>query len=75
MRMMGKRVNYAGRSVISPDPQISTDEIGVPQFVAQTLTFPQRVADFNLEEMKRLVINGADGYPGANVVEDAAGTK
>ncbi len=28
--MMGKRVDYAARSVISPDPYINMDEIGVP---------------------------------------------
>ena len=38
--MMGKRVNYAARSVISPDPNIQTNEIGLPLFVATTLTYP-----------------------------------
>ena len=75
MKMMGKRVNFAGRSVISPDPYITTDQIGVPEFMAQKLTFPQSVASFNLEFMKELVITGPYGYPGANVIEDENGNK
>ena len=45
--MMGKRVNYAGRSVISPDAYIDTDEIGVPQIFAKKLTYPQPVNSVN----------------------------
>ena len=50
--MMGKRVNYGGRSVISPDPYITTDQIGVPVFMAKKLTFPESVASFNLEKLR-----------------------
>ena len=39
MKMMGKRVNYAGRSVISPDPMIGSNEVGIPLYIAQKLTF------------------------------------
>ena len=49
MKMMGKRVNYGGRSVISPDPYITTDQIGVPIFMARKLTFPESVSSFNAE--------------------------
>lgn len=41
--MMGKRVNFAARSVISPDPCIGTGEIGVPPYFAKRLSFPERV--------------------------------
>lgn len=41
--MMGKRVNYAARSVISPDVLLETNQIGVPLYFAQTLTFPEPV--------------------------------
>ena len=47
MKMMGKRVNYAARSVISPDPNLNTNEVGVPLFMAKKLTFPETVNDFN----------------------------
>ena len=47
MKMMGKRVNYAARSVISPDPNLNTNEVGVPLFMAKKLSFPETVNDVN----------------------------
>jgi DNA-directed RNA polymerase I subunit RPA1 len=67
--MMGKRVNYAGRSVISPDVYINTDEIGIPEIFAKKLTYPQPVNSINFWEMRQLVLNGPDVYPGACLVE------
>ncbi len=75
MKMMGKRVNFAARSVISPDPYIDTNEIGIPQFMAKKLTFPENVAAYNAHKLRKLVTNGPDLYPGANVVEDERGIK
>ncbi|XP_015795120.1 DNA-directed RNA polymerase I subunit RPA1 [Tetranychus urticae] len=63
--MMGKRVNYAARSVISPDPYISVDEIGIPEIFATRLSYPQPVTPWNVEVMKKAVINGPDIHPGA----------
>ena len=62
--MMGKRVNYAARSVISPDPYINTDEIGIPQVIAKRLTYPQPVTDWNAQELRQMVMNGPDVHPG-----------
>lgn len=62
--MMGKRVNYACRSVISSDPYLGTTEIGIPLRFAKELTYPQPVADWNVEAMRELVENGAGVYPG-----------
>jgi DNA-directed RNA polymerase I subunit RPA1 len=70
MKMMGKRVNYGGRSVISPDPYITTDQIGVPTFMAKKLTFPESVCSFNAERLRQLVRNGSSVHPGANMIED-----
>lgn len=70
MKMMGKRVNFGGRSVISPDPMIKTDQIGVPLFMAKKLTFPESVCNVNAERLAGLVRNGSLVHPGANVVED-----
>jgi DNA-directed RNA polymerase beta' subunit len=70
MKMMGKRVNFGGRSVISPDPMIKTDQIGIPLFMAKRLTFPESVANVNLERLCELVRNGSSVHPGANIVED-----
>ena len=67
--MMGKRVNFACRSVISPDPYIGTNEIGIPLYFAKTLTYPTPVTALNVAEMRKLVIRGANQYPGARCVE------
>lgn len=67
--MMGKRVNFACRSVISPDPYIGTNEIGIPRYFVETLTYPTPVTDINIEEMRRLVERGPKQYPGARWVE------
>ena len=46
--MMGKRVNFAARSVISPDPYLAAGEIGVPPYFATRLSFPERVTPWNV---------------------------
>ena len=65
MKMMGKRVNHAGRTVISPDPLIATDEVGVPLYIASKLYYPEKVTKFNKNHLKTLIINGTFKYPGA----------
>ena len=62
--MMGKRVNFAARSVISPDPYIATSEIGIPMVFASKLTYPQRVTPWNVHKLRQMVINGPEKYPG-----------
>ncbi|KAJ9610702.1 hypothetical protein H2200_005479 [Cladophialophora chaetospira] len=73
MHMMGKRVNFAARSVISPDPNIETNEIGVPMVFAKKLTYPEPVTSRNFEEMSKAVINGMEKYPGAAAIENENG--
>jgi DNA-directed RNA polymerase I subunit RPA1 len=68
--MMGKRVDYACRSVISPDPYVGTNEIGLPRYFATVLTYPTPVTDLNIKEMRELVERGVE-YPGARWVEIA----
>ncbi|KAI1178150.1 DNA-directed RNA polymerase I subunit RPA1 [Nemania sp. FL0916] len=71
--MMGKRVNFAARSVISPDPNIETSEIGVPPVFAKKLTYPEPVTSHNFREMQQAVINGVDKWPGAAAIENENG--
>ena len=71
--MMGKRVNFAARSVISPDPNIETNEIGVPPVFAKKLTYPEPVTSHNFYEMKEAVLNGVDKWPGAAAIENENG--
>ena len=66
--LSGKRVDFSGRAVISPDPYLSIDEIGIPEKVAKTLWVPEVVNELNLERLKQLVINGPDIYPGASYI-------
>ncbi|KAG4097968.1 beta and beta-prime subunits of DNA dependent RNA-polymerase [Neocallimastix lanati (nom. inval.)] len=64
--MMGKRVNYAARSVISPDVNIETNEIGIPPAFAVRLTYPEAVTQYNVNELHV--------WPGATHVQDSNGT-
>ncbi|OON21796.1 RNA polymerase Rpb1, domain 2 [Opisthorchis viverrini] len=73
MHIMGKRVNYACRSVISPDPILDVTEVGVPLFFATRLTFPTPVNMHNLAQMRQLVSNGPEIYPGARSVQTPEG--
>ncbi|CAH8537348.1 unnamed protein product [Schistosoma guineensis] len=73
MHMMGKRVNFACRSVISPDPNLSVTEVGVPLFFAFRLTFPTPVTKFNLVHLRQLVMNGPNNYPGATSIRFSNG--
>ncbi|EDU41334.1 DNA-directed RNA polymerase I subunit RPA1 [Pyrenophora tritici-repentis Pt-1C-BFP] len=71
--MMGKRVNFAARSVISPDPNIETNEIGVPPVFAKKLTYPEPVTNHNFYDLKEAVLNGPDKWPGAHAIENEFG--
>ncbi|KAJ2769087.1 hypothetical protein IWQ56_002687, partial [Coemansia nantahalensis] len=72
--MMGKRVNFAARSVISPDPNVESDEVGVPLVFAQKLTFPEPVTPHNVKELRQQVINGPETWPGAEAVQNEDGS-
>jgi len=63
--LSGKRVDFSARTVVSPDPNLDINEVGVPLDVASRLTIPEKVTAHNSEEMKRLIDNGPDTYPGA----------
>lgn len=62
--MMGKRVNFAARSVIAPDPNLNIEEVGIPEEFAKVLTFPVPVTTWNVEEMRKLILNGPNVHPG-----------
>ena len=71
--LMGKRVDYSARSVISPDPNLQVDELGVPLSIAMNLTFPEVVTDLNMDRLKKLVQNGPTKYPGAKMIKSNDG--
>lgn len=71
--MMGKRVNFACRSVISPDVYLNGGEIGIPPYFASRLSFPERVTQWNVAKLREAVIAGPGRNPGAVAVEDEQG--
>ncbi|GLV36874.1 Son of sevenless [Carabus blaptoides fortunei] len=74
MHMMGKRVNFAARSVITPDPNLNIDEIGIPEEFAKQLTYPVPVTSWNVEELRKMVMNGPNIHPGAKMIEFGDGS-
>jgi DNA-directed RNA polymerase II subunit RPB1 len=71
--LQGKRVEFSARSVITPDPNISVAELGVPMKIAMNLTFPERVTAFNIARLYAYVQNGPDKYPGAKSIQRVEG--
>jgi DNA-directed RNA polymerase II subunit RPB1 len=67
--LMGKRVDFSARSVITPDPNLSIRELGVPIKIAQNITKPVTVNSRNIHSLNALVKNGPDVYPGAKLLE------
>ncbi len=71
--LMGKRVDFSARSVITPDPNLSIRELGIPLKIAKNLTKPITVNDRNKAFLTKLVKNGPDEYPGAKILEKRNG--
>ena len=67
--LMGKRVDFSARSVITPDPFIGIDELGVPINIAKNLTFPEKVTEYNIERLKKAILNGYDNWPGVKSIK------
>ncbi len=63
--LSGKRVDFSARTVISPDSSLDINEVGVPLEVAMRLSAPEKLTEWNIEEMRQLVANGPEKYPGA----------
>ncbi|XRP96444.1 DNA-directed RNA polymerase subunit A' [Methanocaldococcus sp. 16A] len=66
--LAGKRVNFSSRTVISPDPCLSINEVGVPEIVAKELTVPEKVTKYNIDRIRKLLKNGPNKHPGVNYV-------
>jgi DNA-directed RNA polymerase beta' subunit len=66
--LSGKRVNFCARSVISPDPYLGVNEVGVPKKIAKELTVPIRVTSRNREQMRQMILRGPDVHPGVNYI-------
>ncbi|MEM3062489.1 MAG: hypothetical protein QW303_02940 [Nitrososphaerota archaeon] len=66
--LMGKRVDMSGRTVITSDPNIALNEVGIPLIIAKNLTYTEIVTRDNINYLQQLVKNGRRIYPGANYV-------
>jgi len=64
--LSGKRVNFSARTVISPDPNLSINEVGVPQVIAEELTVPLYVTERNIEEAREHILRTE--HPKANYI-------
>ena len=73
--LAGKRTNFSARTVISPDPMLDLNEVGVPSVIAMKLTVPERVNEWNMAHLKKFVEKGPTKYPGANYVIRPDGKK
>ncbi|KAF1954657.1 beta and beta-prime subunits of DNA dependent RNA-polymerase [Byssothecium circinans] len=73
--LMGKRVDFSARTVITGDPNLSLDQVGVPRSIARTLTYPEVVTKFNIKKLTDLVRNGPNAHPGANFVIKSDGVR
>jgi DNA-directed RNA polymerase II subunit RPB1 len=66
--LMGKRVDFSARTVITADPNLDIDQVGVPFSIALNLTVPERVTRWNLSEMVERVTKGPEDLNGARYV-------
>jgi DNA-directed RNA polymerase beta' subunit len=73
--LMGKRVDYSARTVITADPNLSLDQVGIPKTIALNLTVPVVVTDFNKDFLLELVKRGPNVHPGAKFIIKTGGTK
>ncbi len=73
--LSGKRVDFSSRTVISPDPSLDISEVGIPFEVAKKLTIPEKASPWNLEFLKKLILNGPFKHPGANYIIRPDGIK
>ncbi|MHC1631147.1 MAG: DNA-directed RNA polymerase subunit A' [Methanotrichaceae archaeon] len=73
--LSGKRVNFSARTVISPDPNLSINEVGVPLEIAMELSVPLVVNARNIDAMQNFVRRGSETHPGVNYVTRADGKR
>jgi DNA-directed RNA polymerase II subunit RPB1 len=66
--LMGKRVDYSARTVISVDPNLNIDQYGVPIKICMNLTYPEVATKYNINVLQTYVNNGYNVYPGAKIV-------
>ena len=66
--LSGKYVEFSARSVITPDPNIGINEVGVPEIIAKEITVPLMVNENNLDYAKKFIENASESYPGSKSI-------
>lgn len=66
--LSGKRVDFSGRTVISPDPNLAINEVAIPVHVAKRMTYPETVSRYNIKKLQERILNGKDKWPGVNYI-------
>ncbi|KNC87399.1 hypothetical protein SARC_00490 [Sphaeroforma arctica JP610] len=66
--LMGKRVDFSARTVITADPNLSINQVGVPRSIALNMTYPETVTPYNIDQMQQLISNGPTEHPGAKYI-------
>eukprot|EP00123_Amoebidium_parasiticum_P017765 comp23981_c2_seq2/m.42567 comp23981_c2_seq2/g.42567 ORF comp23981_c2_seq2/g.42567 comp23981_c2_seq2/m.42567 type:complete len:1766 (-) comp23981_c2_seq2:210-5507(-) len=66
--LMGKRVDFSARTVITADPNLSINQVGVPRSIALNMTYPETVTSFNIQHLQELIKRGPTEHPGAKYI-------
>jgi DNA-directed RNA polymerase II subunit RPB1 len=66
--LMGKRVDFSARTVITADPILSIHQVGVPRSIAANLTIPVRVNRYNMRQLQAMVERGPFEHPGVKYI-------
>lgn len=73
--LSGKRVDFSARTVISPDPNVSVEEVVIPEWVAKRMTFPEKVCDANIQRLREAIDRGPEKHPGACCIHTPDGRR
>jgi DNA-directed RNA polymerase beta' subunit len=71
--LMGKRVDQSARTVITGEPNLGVEYVGIPVVIAMNLSIPVRVNHRNIDFLTKLVSNGPDEYPGCKTIRRVNG--
>jgi DNA-directed RNA polymerase beta' subunit len=73
--IMGKRVDFCSRTVISPDPLLNINQVGMPKYVAKTWYIDEMVNSYNINMFQAMVLRGTSHYPAVKHVKKRNGVK
>jgi DNA-directed RNA polymerase beta' subunit len=66
--LLGKRTRYMMRAVLTCDPSLEVDQVGVPISIARNMQIPEVVRPYNIEKLEIFFKNRRNIYPGSTHV-------